>query len=290
MLFMPALPVQAMKKDFTNAWDELVVTPYKAEANPKTETQINADGWKVVAAAAPVKLESIDAYTILSVFSGFGKKISVLSTLNDQSYTKTIDSLLENIKLDKTANTIVTPSTIQLTTNTNETNGQFGSVKYATPKGWNVTKYPDGDILTPADLPKGEFLEIWVQPSLSFSGTMEQALQKSYDETVEKIKATTMNEVNGGNYNKEAAKISFRGWEYIRCSGGIHMGGGDYPPEYGLDLFVIKVNGRFEKISIVKSRNNCSYSRYYPSDRISYQKDIGNFYSPCNLQIGKSQS
>ena len=27
-----------------------------------------------------------------------------------------------------------------------------------------------------------------------------------------------MNDVNGGNYSKQAAKISFRGWEYIRCS------------------------------------------------------------------------
>ena len=92
-----------------------------------------------------------------------------------------------------------------------------------------------------------------------------------------KIQATKMNDVNGGNYNMEPAKISFRGWEYIRCSGGIHMGGGDYPPEYGLDLFVIKVNGRFEKISILKSRKNCSYSTYYPSDRLKYCNDIENF-------------
>jgi hypothetical protein len=155
--------------------------------------------------------------------------------------------------------------------------GKFGSLTYNIPKGWNVTKYPDGDILSPADLPKGEFLEVWVQSPLNFSGTIEQALQKSYDETTEKIKATKMNDVNGGNYSKQAAKISFRGWEYIRCSGGIHMGSGDYPPEYGLDLFVIKVNGRFEKISIVKSRNNCDYSTYYPTHRIQYFNDIENF-------------
>jgi hypothetical protein len=270
-------------KDFKSEWKDLVVTPHKAEADPKTEMQITPDGWKVISAAAPVKLEGVDAYMILTVFSGFGKKLSVLTTLNDQSYINGVDDLLKNIALDKTAKAGLKQTNMQPPTNTNETNGQFGSVKYATPKGWNVTKYPDGDILTPADLPKGEFLEIWVQPSLNFSGTMEQALQKSYDETVEKIKATTMNEVNGGNYNKEPAKISFRGWEYIRCGGGIHMGGGDYPPEYGLDLFVIKVNGRFEKISIVKSRNNCSYSRYYPSDRLKYFNDIENFLFSLQL-------
>ena len=155
--------------------------------------------------------------------------------------------------------------------------GKFGSLTYNIPKGWNVTKYPDGDILTPVDLPKGEFLEIWVQQSMNFSGTMEQALQKSYDETVVNMKATKMHDVNGGDYNKETAKISFRGWEYIRCSGGIHMGGGEYPPEYGLELFVVKINNRFERIAVVQSRNNCGLSRYFPSDRRNYYKDIQNF-------------
>ena len=86
-----------------------------------------------------------------------------------------------------------------------------------------------------------------------------------------------MNDVNGGNYNMEPAKKSFRGWEYIRCSGGIHMGAGDYPPEYGLDLFVIHLNDRFERVSIIKSRNNCNLSTYYPSDRLKYYNDIENF-------------
>jgi hypothetical protein len=55
------------------------------------------------------------------------------------------------------------------------------------------------------------------------------------------------------------------------------MGGGDYPPEYGLDLFVIKLNNRFERIAIIKSRKNCDYSTYYPSSRAQYADDIENF-------------
>lgn len=74
---------------------------------------------------------------------------------------------------------------------------------------------------------------------------MEQALQKSYDETIVKLKATKMNDVNGRNYSMVAAKKSFQGWEYIRCTGGIHIGDGEYPPEYGLNLFLIKINNRF---------------------------------------------
>jgi hypothetical protein len=265
------------KKDFATAWKDLVMTPYKAAANPKTETRVNREGWKIVAALAAVKQDNIDAYALLTVFSGFGKRVSVMSALNDQSYAATIDSLLDNMKLDKHADAVITPANNPISANVYELNGQFGSVQYDTPDGWNVTKYPDGDIITPADLPKGEFLEIWVQPSMNFSGTMEQALQKSYDETIVKLKATKMNDVNGGNYAAVPAKISFRGWEYIRCSGGIHMGGGTYPPEYGLDLFLIKINGRIEQIAIIKLRNNCGLSRYYPAERLKYYNDIERF-------------
>ena len=417
------------QKDFKAEWKDLVVTPHQAEADPKTDLQTSPDGWKAVSAAAPIKIDSIDAYAILTVISGFGKKFSILTTLNDQTYAAGVDLFLKNIQLDKSAkidapvvantnssiigtwsdysgslanyvnssgvfihsadthemhqyifntdktfaykelissnnmalytessgtysitgdnltldikmyksgfgtikedktkettdqykfyigpnkweagpflnmhkdgnyyawsdypydyykkisdgdkNKISNNETAGLQTNQSSgVTGKFGSLTYNIPKGWNVTKYPDGDILIPVDLPKGEVLQIWVQSSLNFPGTIEQALQKAFDETVKQIQATKMNDVNGGNYSKQTAKISFRGWEYIRCSGGIHMGGGDYPPEFGLDLFVIKVNGRFEKISILKSRKNCSYSTYYPSDRLKYNNDIENF-------------
>src|SRR6266496_3233467 len=73
------------QKDFKMEWKDKVVTPHNAEANPNTETQ-TADGWKIVTAAAPIKVEGLDAYAILTVFSGFGKKFSVLANLNDQAY------------------------------------------------------------------------------------------------------------------------------------------------------------------------------------------------------------
>ncbi|MFI5133084.1 MAG: hypothetical protein ACHQEB_02055 [Chitinophagales bacterium] len=265
------------QKDFQMEWNDLVVTPHNADANPKTDIQTSPDGWKAVSSAAQIKIDSIDAFAILTVFSGFGKKFSVLTTLNDQAYVDGIDLFLKEIKLNKTGKIETVKTNTPDVTNTNERKGQFGSVMYTVPNGWKVTKYPDGDILSPVDLPQGEFLEVWVQPSLNFSGTMEQALQKIYDETATAMPATKMNDVNGGNYSMQPAKISFRGWEYIRCSGGVKMGSGDYPPEYGLDLFVIKVNGQFEKISIVKSRNNCSYSTYYPTSRLKYSNDIENF-------------
>ena len=65
------------EKDFEREWNALVVTPYKAEANPKTETQTNTDGWEVVTAAAPITVDGNALYIILTVASGFGKTMSI---------------------------------------------------------------------------------------------------------------------------------------------------------------------------------------------------------------------
>ena len=216
------------QKDFEKEWNYLVVAPYKAAVNPKTEIA-KSDGWQAITGIGVIKIENNDAFAVLTVFSGYGKAVSILATSNDQSYAKNIDDLLASIKLDKTK-TVATNNTV--TTQTTAGNGKFGSLIYTSPPGWNIEKFPDGDILTPADLPKSQFMEIWVLPSMNFSGTMEQALQKSYEETVVKLQAAKMRDVNGGNYSMIPAKRSFRGWDYIRCSGGIHIGGGDYPPEF----------------------------------------------------------
>jgi hypothetical protein len=95
------------QKDFKKEWKDLAVTPYKADSNAKPEAVTTTDGWQQLTAASRIKQDSIDAFVILSVFSGFGKTSSILISLNDQSYLPMIDSLLANIKLDKTAKVTV---------------------------------------------------------------------------------------------------------------------------------------------------------------------------------------
>ena len=88
-------------QDFSRAWNELVVKPYKAEANPKTEMQ-SSDGWQAIAGGAAIELEGTKAYAILSVFSGFGKAVNVLAFFNDESVVAQLDAFTQSIKLDKT--------------------------------------------------------------------------------------------------------------------------------------------------------------------------------------------
>jgi hypothetical protein len=76
----------------------------------------------------------------------------------------------------------------------------------------------------------------------------------------------------GGNFGTLGARRSFAGWEYIRGKGGVQTSDG---AERGLELFVVKVNNRFERVAILESRRYCGgVSRYYASDRITYRSGI----------------
>ncbi len=265
------------QKDFKNEWKELVVSPFKGNANPETETQSTADGWKAVVGASLVKLDDVDVLIILTVFSGYGKTLSVMSSLSEHSYTTVIDSFLETMKLDKTS-TPISSNNKPLNNQSNDgTTGQFGSMIYKTPAGWIEQKYQEGVTFKPLNIPADEFLLIQILPPLNFSGSIEQALDKSYDDAVIMHQVIKMNDINGGSYSIiMPARKSYKGWEYIRASGGVQIDN-ETKDEYGLDLFVMKINNRFERVAILQSRTFCGYSRYYPTYRLSYYNDTENF-------------
>lgn len=265
-------------KDFEREWTALVANPYKAEANPKTETQTNTEGWEVVTAAAPITVDGNALYIILTVASGFGKTMSIRTSLNDEAYTAQVDALFASMDLDKTKSPSMNntnTTSVQVTGST----GNFRLMNYTAPAGWSHQVFSDGVVFKPLDLPADEHLAMQIMQPLNFSGSMEQALQQSFDEAAAMYNGTKMNYLGEGNYKKEQAKTSFQGWEYIRCNGGVRIGGGDYPAEFGLDLFVIKINNRFERVAVLKSRKinrSCSMSSFYADDRQQYKTAINN--------------
>lgn len=267
------------EKDFEREWKALVVTPYKAEANPKTETQTTEEGWNVVTAAAPIKLDGVELYVILTVASGFGKTMSIRTSLNDESYVAEVDALFASMELDKTKpENVNNKNTVTVTTTGN--GEKFGQMIYIAPAGWSHQVFSDGVVFKPLDLPQGEHLAMQIMQPMNFAGSLEQALQQSFDEAANMYNGTKMNYLGEGNYKKEQAKQSFQGWEYIRGNGGIRIGTGEYPQEFGLDVFVIKINNRFERVAILKSRTinrSCSMSAFYADDRQQYRTAIDNF-------------
>lgn len=265
------------QKDFKREWTALVATPHKVSSNPATQTLTTTDGWKAVVGASPAKVDGVDMYMMLYVFSGFGKTFSVKISTNQPSYSTQIDALFATMELSKTTNPPPAGSNATVTAPTGG-RSTFGSMKYNVPAGWSHQQFNDGVIFKPVNLPAGEQLFIQIMQPLNASFSLEQALKQSYDEAALMYKATKMTEVSGGNYQTTESKRSFNGWEYIRGKGGIQVENGTpYKTEFGLDMFVIKINNRFERVAVLKSRNNCGLSRYYPSDDRKRYQDIEDF-------------
>ncbi len=260
--------------DFAREWNNLVVQTLKAEVNPQTETK-SEDGWTAIAGLAAVDFQGGKALAFLTVFSGFGKTVSVLGVVNDQKLLPQLQAFIEGLKMGKPQ--VAAPATTQpapARISQSGESGSFGSMKYSAPAGWSEQKFSDGVVFKPLDLPGTEVLALQIMPPLT-SGSLEQALQQSYDEAAAMYKATKMHFAGGADYNKTDAQQSFRGWEYIRGKGGIQVENGTpYKTELGLELFVVKVNNRFERVAILESRPNCKLSRYYSSDRIAYRNGI----------------
>lgn len=265
------------QRDFNTDWKDLVATPYKADPDPKTETRASSDGWIVVSAAVKVNVDGNDFYILLTVISGFGRSMSIRTSLNEASYTTEVDAFLASVEVDKTKKaSLVNNNNLKIQTSGGP--GSFGLMMYRTPAGWSEQKFSDGVVFKPLDLPANEHLAMQIMQPLNFSGTLEQALAKSYDEAALMYNSTKMYMAGEGNYQKTEAKRSFAGWEYIRGNGGVQVENGTpYKTELGLDLFVIKINNRFERIAVLKSRTNCNLSRYYSSDRVTYSNAIDNF-------------
>ena len=276
------------EKDFKKGWMELVATPYKTESNPETQTQTTDDGWKVVSSVASITKEGTDLFIILTVISGFEKTVCIRSSLSDQSYIAQIDELFESMELDKTKTSTVknnNSATVQAIGG----NGKFGFMIYKSPAGWSEQIFKDGVVFKPLDLPAEELLSIQIMQPINFSGSLDQALAKSYDEAAVMYNSTKMYFAGGEEYQKTEAKKSFNGWEYMQGDGGIQVENRTpYKTELGIVMFVIKINNRYERVAVLKSRKNCNYlSRYYSTDRQSYQYAIDNFLYSLQFTDGE---
>jgi hypothetical protein len=275
-----------LKKDFSSQWKELAVIPHKANPSPKTEKQDSPDGWKAMSAASPIKLEGVDCYLILTVFSGFGKKVSVLVSLNDSSYLSQVDALLEDMKLDKQSTVVKEPAVIppKQTTVTqpkqttaeknlpiqntvNTSTETFGHMIFTPMKDWKMQRYTNAIIFKPNYLPDNRYLETRIMESKPFSGTMQEALDVSWNDALLQFKTISP---YTKPYSLITEKKSFKGWDYIQCEGTIRRNDAaddlSYD-KYYINLFVIKLNNRIERIVTVglKNINGADYSPYNSS-------------------------
>ena len=115
--------------DFSREWQNLVVKAFGADPKPETASEPD-NGWVAIAGGAPIDLQGTKAFAFLTVASGFGKTVSVLGLLNDNSYLSVLQSFMTGMDIDKTA-TVATPAntapvaTAQVTTAPRTENGRL---------------------------------------------------------------------------------------------------------------------------------------------------------------------
>ena len=97
------------QNDFAGAWNNLVVKPWGAAENPETATE-NAEGWTVIGGGSQINFQGNKALAFLSVVSGFGKAVSVLTILNADSYVPQMRAFMEGLDVDKSVARIESPA------------------------------------------------------------------------------------------------------------------------------------------------------------------------------------
>lgn len=148
----------------------------------------------------------------------------------------------------------------------------FGHARYTIPAGWRETRYTNGVILSPADPPAGESLELLLLSSTPASGTLAKALETAWDDECTRQGATKKRTVNNTPYDAAEARTSFKGWEYIRGAGVVTANADQ--AEYALEMFVLKVNDRFERVAVLSRIRTHNLSRYSLSDSRAYRQTV----------------
>jgi hypothetical protein len=96
------------QSDFKREWNNLVVKPLNAEANPKTATEAT-DGWTAIAGGTAIEFQGRKAAVLLTVISGGKRTVSVLGVFNDDSYTSQLAAFSSSIELPEADSEIPAP-------------------------------------------------------------------------------------------------------------------------------------------------------------------------------------
>lgn len=86
------------ESDFKREWANLVVKNMKAEPNPETESTVES-GWTATAGGSSVDSDAGKAFALLTVISGGGRTVSILSVFNDQSFMPQMAAFSDSIEL-----------------------------------------------------------------------------------------------------------------------------------------------------------------------------------------------
>ncbi len=138
--------------DFKNEWNELVIKPFSASANPPIDTATFRDGRKILTGVSKFNNQGNDNIVLLTSFSGYGRVISVVALMNSNEYQTDLKSFLEGLSFNNSAASGPVGNSNSPVTNTTSpgagsVNSSFKDISFVTPKGWTQKDYSDGIVL-----------------------------------------------------------------------------------------------------------------------------------------------
>lgn len=165
--------------------------------------------------------------------------------------------------------------------------GTFGRMRYTVPTGWRETRSDGEVVLTPTDLPAGESLEILLMPAKQSPGALAAELEAGWNEGARQSRFTTTRTVNNTAYNiTQEQRTSFRGWDYTRADG--VMSSPDDRHDYFVNLTVVRVNDRVERVLVRSRQNNQNWTRYSFYQSPDHNRAVQEFLFSLNFDDWKT--
>jgi hypothetical protein len=200
------------QSDFKNEWNELVIKPFGASANPQIDTAIFYDGRKIVIGASKFNNQGNDNIVLLTSYSGFGRVMSVVALMNSSEYQADLKSFLEGLSFNNSVTSQPVANNNNTIINTTKPaagskNSSFKDISFITPKGWAQKDYTDGIILQSPVLECGNNITFTIsifnfqQRSEDLTGQTKEFFSNHFDVAFNdeyKVKTSTLN--NGLKY------------------------------------------------------------------------------------------
>ncbi|BAV09530.1 hypothetical protein SAMN05421788_101963 [Filimonas lacunae] len=128
--------------DFNAEWKTLVATPNNISTTPAIDTVAKANGWEIASGATHYTFDGGDAIALLTTFSGYNTRLSVLAKTNDKNRMETIYAFLNSIDLQQPAtSTNTTPNALNTPSAAIKDGFTFNTTHWD--DGWTSTVQPD---------------------------------------------------------------------------------------------------------------------------------------------------
>jgi hypothetical protein len=111
-LYRSVLSKGSIQEDFMSAWQELIAVPYKTTENPKGDSAVEVDGWKIRSGGAAIVFNKANAIALLTAFTGYNRTVDIVAATNAQRYLQAIETFTGSIELKKPSsnNSIAIPN------------------------------------------------------------------------------------------------------------------------------------------------------------------------------------